>query len=238
MLFSLKGFGMPTIVAGLAALMTYATLGHVQVPTHPSAPAAKVTAATAAPSTDIQDLQGWLYSTTPPAPPPAPAPAPAEEPAPAAAADTTSTAPATAPAAGGYRAPAPAAPAPAPAPAIVIGSAQQSYINADRARAGLPPLSWSPCLAGIAAGQSAAMAARGSIFHGAGVSQDFGCGLGSRQTGENVGWWSGGINDAQLNTMFVNSAEHYANIVGPYHYVGTAWVVAPNGAAYITVEFG
>ncbi len=81
------------------------------------------------------------------------------------------------------------------------------------------------------------MAATGSIFHGNGVNQDFGCGLGSRQTGENVGYWSGGINDAQLNTMFMNSPEHRANIMGPYHYVGTAWAVARNGYGYITVEF-
>ena len=48
---------------------------------------------------------------------------------------------------------------------------------------------------------------------------------------------SRGIDDPQVNTMFMNSAGHRANILGPYHYVGTAWVVAPNGAAYIAVEF-
>jgi len=37
--------------------------------------------------------------------------------------------------------------------------------------------------------------------------------------------------------MFMNSAEHRANILGPYRYVATAWAVAPNGAAYIAVEF-
>jgi hypothetical protein len=26
--------------------------------------------------------------------------------------------------------------------------------------------------------------------------------------------------------------------MGPYHYVATAWAVAPNGYAYIAVEFG
>ena len=57
------------------------------------------------------------------------------------------------------------------------------------------------------------------------------------QAGENVGYWSGGINDSQLNSMFWASPEHHANIVGPYHYVATAWAVAPNGYAYIAVEF-
>jgi len=80
------------------------------------------------------------------------------------------------------------------------------------------------------------MAAADAISHAGGVNSDLACGLGS-QSGENVGWWSGGINDPQLNTMFMNSPGHWANIMGPYHYVGTAWVVARNGHAYIAVEF-
>jgi uncharacterized protein YkwD len=35
----------------------------------------------------------------------------------------------------------------------------------------------------------------------------------------------------------MNSPEHRANILGPYRYVATAWVVASNGTAYIAVEF-
>jgi uncharacterized protein YkwD len=81
------------------------------------------------------------------------------------------------------------------------------------------------------------MAAQGYISHTNGPNVDLTCGLG-HQAGENVGWWSGGINDSQLNTMFMNSADHRANIMGPYHYVATAWVVASNGYAYIAVEFG
>jgi uncharacterized protein YkwD len=132
---------------------------------------------------------------------------------------------------------APARPAPRPAPpAVVVGSTQQSLINSDRARAGLGPLTWSSCLAGIAYQNALRMANQGYISHAGGASQDLGCGLGS-QGGENVGYWSGGINDSQLNTMFMNSPEHRANIMGPYHYVGTAWVVAKNGYAYIAVEF-
>jgi uncharacterized protein YkwD len=125
----------------------------------------------------------------------------------------------------------------APAPAITIGSAQQALINADRASAGLPPLQWSSCLAGIAYSNAVRMAAAGAISHAGGVQADFGCGLGSSQTGENVGWYSGGANDGVLNTMFMNSSEHRANIMGPYRYVGSAWKIAPNGAGYIAVEF-
>jgi uncharacterized protein YkwD len=140
-------------------------------------------------------------------------------------------------------APAPAAPvrsapaAPPAPPAIVIGSTQQALINQDRARNGLGPLTWNSCLANVARSNAARMAAQGFISHTNGPNVDLTCGLG-RQAGENVGDWSAGINDGQLNSMFVNSPEHLANILGPYHYVASAWVVASNGYGYIAVEFG
>ena len=127
-----------------------------------------------------------------------------------------------------------AAPAPR-APSIVIGSTQQVLINRDRAGAGRAPLSWSSCLYSVALANAKRMAAQGFISHTNGPNADLRCGLGSR-AGENVGYWTGGVNDAQLNTMFMNSADHRANIMGPYRYVGTAWVTAPNGVAYIAVE--
>jgi uncharacterized protein YkwD len=132
-------------------------------------------------------------------------------------------------------APAPAAPRPAP-PAIVIGSTQQALINQDRARSGLGPLTWSSCLANVARSNAARIAAQGSLSHTNGPSLDLNCGLG-HQAGENIGYWSLGINDSQLNTMFMNSPEHRANILGPYHYVASVWVVASNGYGYIAVEF-
>jgi uncharacterized protein YkwD len=80
------------------------------------------------------------------------------------------------------------------------------------------------------------MAKQGYISHTDGPTRDLGCHLGY-QAGENVGWWSGGVNDVLINNMFMNSPDHRANILGPYHYVATAWVTAPNGYAYIAVEF-
>jgi uncharacterized protein YkwD len=150
---------------------------------------------------------------------------------------------------------APVADAPAPAPVVTtatpprpvvtqpkpppvsIGSAQQSLINRDRAAAGLPPLSWSGCLAGIAASWASYMARTGVFQHGPGVNQDFGCGLGSSQCGENIAWMTGGANDAQANSMFMASPEHRANILGPYRFVGTAWA-SGGGKWYIVEEFG
>lgn len=134
-------------------------------------------------------------------------------------------------------APGPPPPRPTPPPPPATGSTQQAFINQDRAQNGLPPLAWSPCLANVAMQNAQRMAAQGYISHTNGPTLDLACGLGN-SAGENVGYTSAGINDAQLNTMFMNSPGHRANILNPaYHYVGTAWAVAPNGYAYIAVEF-
>jgi uncharacterized protein YkwD len=75
------------------------------------------------------------------------------------------------------------------------------------------------------------------MWHTNGASLDLGCHLGYH-AGENIGYWTGGVNDTKLNTMFMNSPEHRANILSPYyHYVGTYWKLASNGTAYIAVEF-
>lgn len=121
-------------------------------------------------------------------------------------------------------------------PALIVNSVQQALINQDRARYGLGPLTWSNCLYSVALANARRIAAQGYLSHTNGPYADLACGLG-RQGGENIGYWTGGINDAQLNTMFMNSPDHRANILGPYHYVATAWVVASNGTAYIAVEF-
>ena len=81
------------------------------------------------------------------------------------------------------------------------------------------------------------MAAQGYISHANGRTLDLGCHLGP-QTGENIGFQGGGINDPGMNAWFMGDPPHRANILGPYHYVGVAWVVAPSGTAYLAVEFG
>jgi uncharacterized protein YkwD len=128
------------------------------------------------------------------------------------------------------------APAPKPAPRNYSVTTQQVLINQDRARAGLPPLAWNSCLYNVAVANARRMAAQEYISHTNGVYQDLACGIG-RQSGENVGYYTAGISDSIINTAFMNSAEHKANILGPYHYVATAWVVGANGYGYIAVEF-
>ncbi|HXN92380.1 MAG TPA: CAP domain-containing protein [Candidatus Sulfotelmatobacter sp.] len=122
------------------------------------------------------------------------------------------------------------------APAIVVNSTQQALINRDRAANGLGPLTWNGCLYSVAQANARRIAAQGYLSHTNGPSVDLTCGLG-HQAGENIGYWSAGVNDTQLNTMFMNSPDHRANIMGPYRYVATAWVVASNGYGYVAVEF-
>ena len=56
--------------------------------------------------------------------------------------------------------------------------------------------------------------------------------------GENIGWYSAGINDTWANNAFMASPDHRANILSPYyHYVATSWVKGANGYGYIAVEF-
>jgi uncharacterized protein YkwD len=132
--------------------------------------------------------------------------------------------------------PAASAPAPAPRPAVVVGSTQQALINQDRAAYGMGPLTWNGCLYDVALSNARRIAGQQYLSHTNGPSVDLTCGLG-RQAGENVGYWSAGTNDPQINSLFVASPEHKANILGPYRYVATAWVIGANGYGYIAVEF-
>src|SRR2546429_525156 len=117
-------------------------------------------------------------------------------------------------------------------------SAQQTLINQDRAQnGGLPALAWNNCLANIAQQNADRIAAQGSLSHTNGPTLDLACLPGATYAGENIAFTSRGMDDAQVNTMFMNSAPHRANILGTFTLVGTAWTVAPNGYGYIAEEF-
>lgn len=137
-------------------------------------------------------------------------------------------------------APTTAAPAKSPSrpapPRQLSVTAQQVLINRDRARYGLAPLAWNSCLYNVALANARRMASAEVMSHANGVYQDLGCHIGNR-SGENVGYYTLGANDSIINNAFMNSPEHKANILGPYHYVATAWAIGANGYGYIAVEF-
>ena len=207
------------ILAGAGALAAVAMLGVAALPAylnpHPTSSSVQVIAA----GFGITLPQGLI-----PTPAASPTPSPKASPTPK---QPTTSQPA-----------APAKPVTRRAPTVVVRSTQQALINQDRARYHLAPLTWSTCLYNVARYEAAHLAQPGVTFkHYDGVSRDLSCHLG-RQVGENIGWYSGGINDSKLNSMFMASPEHKANILGPYHYVATAWAVRSDGTAFIAVEFG
>jgi hypothetical protein len=123
-------------------------------------------------------------------------------------------------------------------PAAAAGSNLQTLINQDRAsNGGLAPLAWSDCLAAVAQQNAQRIAAQGFLSHTSGPELGLACGAGATQAGENIAYISSGIDDNQVNTMYMNSPGHRANILGPYNFVATAWVIAPNGWAYNAEEF-
>lgn len=119
-------------------------------------------------------------------------------------------------------------------------SQQQILINQDRANnGGLAPLAWSPCLVNIALANAQRVANQGYLSHTNGPTLDLGCDPSYHWGGENLFYTSAGIDDVAANTAFMNSATHRANILNTnYRFVGTAWVLLPNGYGYIAEEFG
>src|SRR5205807_3147921 len=123
-------------------------------------------------------------------------------------------------------------------PAYAGGSNLQTLINQDRAsNGGLAALAWSDCLAAVAGQNAQRIAAQGFLSHTDGPELGLACGAGATRAGENIAYISSGINDTQVNSMYMNSPGHRANILGSYNYVATAWVIAPNGYAFNAEEF-
>src|SRR5438270_7706602 len=92
-------------------------------------------------------------------------------------------------------------PTPTPTPDTYHISAQQILINQDRASNGnLAPLAWSPCLQAIALQNAQRIAAQGFLSHTNGPTLDMGCDPSYHTGGENIAYWSGGIDDVQANT--------------------------------------
>jgi uncharacterized protein YkwD len=165
---------------------------------------------------------------------PAPTPAPAAAPA----------APAAAPVAAQ---PAPVHPAPPPPPAPPVsgvgGAAgvQFSLVNQDRAANGVAPLAYSASLARVAQYRAQDMLNRNYFSHYdpstgqlAFVQLLHLWGIPYSTSGENIAW-STDPSMGAINTMFMNSPDHRANILkAAYHRIGIG--VASNGAKIMVVE--
>ena len=145
--------------------------------------------------------------------------------------------------------PAPVAARPAPTrrptpPVVGVGGAagtQFSLINQDRAANGVASLAYSASLARVAQYRAQDMLNRNYFSHydpSTGQLAFVGLlrlwGIPYSTAGENIAW-STNPSMAGINTMFMNSPEHRANILkAAYHRVGLG--VASNGAKTMVVE--
>ena len=114
-------------------------------------------------------------------------------------------------------------------------SASISNINADRAGAGLGPLAESSGLDALAASHAQAMANANTLFHTANLGSAIGSVIpGWTAVGENVGV---GPSLSSINTSFMSSAEHRANILGPYTVAGLGTFTSLDGRLWVVEEF-
>lgn len=174
----------------------------------------------------------------------------AEEPAPEPTEDAPdAAAPETAPDGGPSDQGAPAAaPAPAPpAPSAVETSGEAEarvveLVNAARAEAGLGPLQRMTGLDDVARGWSSSLASSGAaLAHNPAFSSQIPGGWSA--AAENVAWAPVGyagsataIADA-MHRVWMDSAGHRANILGPYTHVGVGVAYSPTHGWYLTQNF-
>ena len=140
--------------------------------------------------------------------------------------------------------PKPAPPRPVPPPVSTAGGAagvQFSLVNQDRAANGVAGLRFSGALARVAQYRAQDMLNRGYFSHYDPATGQLAFaalmhlwGIPYMTAGENIAW-STNPSMAEINTMFMNSPDHRANILkGAYHQVGIG--VASNGAKTMVVE--
>jgi hypothetical protein len=123
-------------------------------------------------------------------------------------------------------------------PAASLTPEEQAFvdnINAARAERGLPALTVDEGLTMLAEQHSASMAGAGALSHTpslgsvvARVHPEW------TRIGENVG---SGSSVAQINAALLGSAQHAANIYGPYNLIGVGVVTSPAGVMYVTETF-
>ena len=104
-------------------------------------------------------------------------------------------------------------------------------INSSRSAAGLAPLETYWDLTDDAVAHSGRMLDRGEIYHNTALGSVTGV---WQSLGENVGM---GVDLAALQSAFMASAGHRANILGDYNYVGVGIKTDSGGVNWVTVVF-
>ena len=149
-----------------------------------------------------------------------PAPAPAEPAAPQPATEVEQVAPATV----------------STGPSGLAGEILAA-MNADRAANGLAPLSWNDELGDIAENWAGVIAQGNSLTH-----QDMNAmaaRTGFAKTGENLLYAPAGYSAADMETLWMNSPSHRANILDPaFSMAGVGLATGADGSIWAAVDFG
>jgi uncharacterized protein YkwD len=108
--------------------------------------------------------------------------------------------------------------------------------NQSRSQNGLGPLQYDAALSNVARGWVAAMSASGTLSHNGNLANLVGSQVTGDWTriGENVGY---GGSPSGLETAFMNSPGHRANILGDFNRVGIATLRDANGTFWVVVDF-
>jgi uncharacterized protein YkwD len=109
-------------------------------------------------------------------------------------------------------------------------------MNADRAANGLSPLGWHGGLASFAQQWANWMAQNGSLTHQS-LSPMFGLGLSN--VGENILVGPASMSAGAMETAWMNSGGHRANILnGGFTVAGVGMAISADGQIWVAVDFG
>jgi uncharacterized protein YkwD len=131
-------------------------------------------------------------------------------------------------------------PAPSGGPGDGFTSSLLQSLNADRARSGLPGLSWNGTLANSAGSWAHQMSNAGSLYHqNLGALLYSGPYAGFSSLGENILVGPGSMSAPSLENAWMNSPPHRANILnGGFNVVGIGYFRGPDGRIWAAQEFG
>jgi uncharacterized protein YkwD len=125
-------------------------------------------------------------------------------------------------------------------PDTTVTQAIFNGVNADRAANGLGPLAWNPQLACLATDHSNTMATTGDFSHRdlAAVIRlpEYG---GYASLGENILVGPNSMTGTDMETAWMNSPGHRANILSPnFDSIGIGIAASPDGRVWATQNFG
>lgn len=125
-------------------------------------------------------------------------------------------------------------------PSDAVQNGVLQAMNSDRAANGLPALQWSPKLANTAGSWAANEAAVNNMYHQNLTALLYSDTYSGWYTlGENLIVGPGGMSVAQMESAWMNSSAHRANILNrSFNAVGVGYVRGGDGRIWVVVDFG